>query len=470
MPPPRLPEIDYANHWRSALAEAESAIEKLRASERSTHTFSPPKVFIYNLPAELSEGWDPESATVEEVFGPTLRSKRIWTNASLAKSKTDRTAPVAWWHRLSSERRSVMAEHVRDTNHYGFARAFVFRLWKSRRYRTFDPAKADLFLVPMLPLPKRGKFITSACERISDSKVAAALFPHFTEATAHKHFFLMAKEHYEGSQCPGWWANPTGLFRKAQRLSYSTVQPDSIRADDYYEYERKTHGPPKCNDLWHHDGCPDYPNMADAPYLGNVHWPPDAATSSSNVQLPPWADDGALRPYLSVFLGGFSHGDTLVRRRMGTMCKGYADTRTCLIQRYDFSTLLLKHLSTFCLEPGGDSPFRRSITDSVAFGCIPVFFSGAQDEAYSWLWGGWRRAASVSVNRTLFLNGQIDLRKLLGSAPPKLVSLMRRTLAERARAFTVSLEDDPMDSHASGDQVDSYLAYLLHRVAPNEGR
>ena len=135
-----------------------------------------------------------------------------------------------------------------------------------------------------------------------------------------------------------------------------------------------------------------------------------------------------------------------------------------LVARLELVTLLLKHLSTFCLEPGGDSPFRRSITDSVAFGCIPVFFSGAQDEAYSWLWGGWRRAASVSVNRTLFLNGQIDLRKLLGSAPPKLVSLMRRTLAERARAFTVSLEDDPMDTHSSGDQVDRYLAYLLHRT------
>ena len=37
-----------------------------------------------------------------------------------------------------------------------------------------------------------------------------------------------------------------------------------------------------------------------------------------------------------------------------------------------------------------------SCSQSVAFGCIPVFFSGAQDDSYDWLWRGWRRAARRS--------------------------------------------------------------------------
>ena len=146
-----------------------------------------------------------------------------------------------------------------------------------------------------------------------------------------------------------------------------------------------------------------------------------------------------------VFLGGVMHGDTRVRKKLRQMCLSYADAPTCTFQRYDFSTLLLKYRSTFCLEPAGDSPFRRSITDSIAFGCIPVFFSGPQEDAYDWLWAGWRRAASVRVNRTLFLAGKIDLRRLLLSAPPELVALMRQTIAQNARAFTMSIEDDPGD-------------------------
>ena len=99
----------------------------------------------------------------------------------------------------------------------------------------------------------------------------------------------------------------------------------------------------------------------------------------------------------------------------------------------------------FCLEPAGDSPFRRSITDSLALGCIPVFFSQPQEDAYSWLWEGWRRAASVVVNRTAFLNGEIDLYRLLSSIPPEQLALMRRTLAQYGRRFTVSLKDDRED-------------------------
>ena len=435
-------EIDYVQYWRDASAAAMASLEKQRQLEEATRSRLArwPKVYIYKLSAELMEDWNPDKASVESVFGKTVQSMRSWNDSVLSRRRRDGALSPAWWKNMTSARRMEMAENVRDTNHYGFAQALIYRLWKSTRYRTMDPAEADLFMVPLLPVPKRGRFITAACLNLSASKVAAAL-PYLNEANAHKHVFPMAKEHYEGSKCPGWWADPTGLFRHVQRLSYSTNQPESTRADDYYLYERKSAGLPKCNDLWQYKGCPHYPNVESAPYISNVHWPPSAKTALT----PPWADESGARPFRMVFLGGVTHGDTKVRRRVKAMCNGYRDASKCLVQRYDFATLLLKYQSTFCLEPAGDSPFRRSTTDSIAFGCIPVFFSAPQEDAYNWLWSDWRRAASVRVNRTLYLAGKIDLHRLLDSAPPELIMRMRQTLAQHARAFTMSLEDDPGD-------------------------
>ena len=435
-------EIDYEQYWRDASAAAMAALEKQREVEEATRSRLArwPKVYIYQLPAELMEGWNPDEASEESVFGKTVQSMRSWDDLVLSRRR--KVAPLSplWWKNMTTARRMEMAQNVRDTNHYGFALALTYRLWKSTRYRTMDPDAADLFLVPLLPRPKRGRFITAACLNLTADKVTAAL-PHLNEANAHTHVFPMAKEHYEGSKCPGWWADPTGLFRNVQRLSYSTAQPESTRADDYYKYERKIAGLPKCNDLWQYKGCPHYPNVESAPYISNVHWPPTAKTALT----PPWADESGARPFRMVLLGGVTHGDTKVRKRVKAQCNGYRDASKCLVQRYDFATLLLKYQSTFCLEPAGDSPFRRSTTDSIAFGCIPVFFSAPQEDAYNWLWSGWRRAASVRVNRTLYLDGKIDLHRLLNSAPPELIMRMRHTLAQHARAFTMSLEDDPGD-------------------------
>lgn len=434
-------EIDYDEYWRVASAAAHDAIEKQRQSEQVARLRLSrwPKVYIYPLSNELMEGWDPDKSSVEDIFGRTLHSMRVWESNALSRNHKDSTSSLAWWKNISRTRRLTMAEHVRDTNHYGFVRALVYRLWKSKRYRTLDPAEADLFLVPILPLPKRGKFITAACLNLTAANVAAAL-PHFNSATAHKHLFALSKEHYEGSKCFGWWADPTGLFQHAQRLSYSTIQPERLRVDDYYLYERKHAGVPKCNDLFKFPGCPEYPNVESAPYISNVHWP-----NSASAGTPPWADETGDRPFRMLFLGGVSHGDTRVRKRVRSACTSYRDARKCFVQRYDFGSLLLKYKSQFCLEPAGDSPFRRSTTDSIAFGCIPVFFSGPQEEAYNWLWSGWRQAASVRVNRTLYLAGKIDLHRLLHSIPPELVISMRQTLAQYGRAFTMSLEDDPGD-------------------------
>ena len=120
-------------------------------------------------------------------------------------------------------------------------------------------------------------------------------------------------------------------------------------------------------------------------------------------------------------------------------------------------------------RPGGDTLGRRSFTDSLVLGCIPVLFTALQDHAYGWLWGGpghgpggWKAAARVLIDRRQFISGRIRLEALLGSMPWPLVELMQETIEAHGRKWQVSREDDP------GDEVH---ALLLGAVEPRrQGR
>ena len=76
-----------------------------------------------------------------------------------------------------------------------------------------------------------------------------------------------------------------------------------------------------------------------------------------------------------MFLGSDHHGDVAVRKRLKAQCKEFAaqGPHLCRWESFSPSRLILKQQSVFCLEPGGDTPFRQSLSDSITFGCIPVF-------------------------------------------------------------------------------------------------
>lgn len=192
-----------------------------------------------------------------------------------------------------------------------------------------------------------------------------------------------------------------------------------------------------------------YPNLFSMPYLSSVHWLPEPSTASASTTAaltPPWAA-GATRPILMLFLGGVNHGDILVRTRLSEMCGSYHNKSICTHARYDANkTLLLKRKATFCLEPPGDTPYRRSFTDDIALGCIPVLFNRMQNHAYSWMWDGWREASRVLVPRGPFSKGQIDLFALLSSIPDHFRRRMQANIAAHGRKFQMSREDDPGDA------------------------
>ena len=179
-----MKEIDYDRYWSDAWAAARQARDNIPDVARDARLARWPKVFIYELTDALNESFRPDAASTKDVFGSALR----WDDAAF-RSSVHRKDSDHWWKRINATRRAVLSANVRDTNHYGFTKALVYRLWKSPRYRTRDPAAADIFVVAVFPLPKRGRVINELCDRLSSEEVQKAL-PHLNEANAHKHMLI----------------------------------------------------------------------------------------------------------------------------------------------------------------------------------------------------------------------------------------------------------------------------------------
>lgn len=374
---------------------------------------------------------------------------------------------------------------LRATSNEALAIIYHHRLHHSR-CRTRDPARADLFFIPVLTRPKRMLEWLAPCKSCRAAKLLAAL-PHLSASTAPRHFVVGSKEHPFLAQCTEWWAHPVGLLRDISRISHSPVLPNtsSMRAATAYmavaSRERMGNatlywlpGSPQIDKIDLADGFYDadaYPHMFGAPMPSNVHVDP-----ASNATLLPWMVggtttghpraasgvlDGAgmsvgaaggrsgriLISYLGA-MGTHVHGDIPVRRRIEQVCRAVKDS-VCKAEVFSRHYQLLDKLrATFCLEPGGDSPFRRSLADSLALGCIPVLFNEATDHTARLLWGDeWRVASRILVPRDAFLNGSYDLVASLQSVPEGRVRAMQGVIVRHvARRFQLSLRDDPGDS------------------------
>ena len=106
----------------------------------------------------------------------------------------------------------------------------------------------------------------------------------------------------------------------------------------------------------------------------------------------------------------------------------------------------VKSASVFCLEPAGDTPFRRSIADSIALGCIPVLFNNVSDLTAGLIWDDWRGKSRVLLPREDFITGQLSLYKTLKSLPDDVVASMQTQLRVHGQKFQISMHDDPNDS------------------------
>ena len=310
--------------------------------------------------------------------------------------------------------------------------------------RTTDPEQADLFLVPLMTGAAHAHAgVQRMCARpeikalsICGSENATGCpLPHFSKATASRHLFLLSREHvirgackHRGmmssipddcpASCQGWWANPVGALRNAIRVATSEMHPAVPQS-----------------------GFPSaYPRLFAVPFPPSVH-------VSAQMREMPW-EGTAPRPLLMLFTGTTNHGDEVTRTKIRAQCKSYRDDRVCravsVFHRYDARYDALKRSAVFCLEPVGDTPYRKSYADSVVAGCVPVTFHEATADAYEWLWEG-GQPGRLAIDRAAFLNGTVDLKRHLEALPPAQVRRLQQAVRRSARRFQVSASHDASD-------------------------
>jgi hypothetical protein len=428
--------IDYAAFWGAATNEAVANSKvlatpmtdgpwkgKTYSSGNSTNNVLCPKVYMYNLSSTFQDTNFTKLQDKSWVFGP---SSHGWNGT------------------------------LRQTRQHHLGVIFQNRLMQPGNcYATDDPNEADLFFVPLLLNGKKVSDWTSSCKTMDLSMLIPEL-PFLTEATACKHFFVFPKGHYAGENCKGWFFDPLPIFKSTMRISYSHLAGNVDESLVNYLGRSET---PEIDNLRH-------PNLISVPYPSSLHW-------HANYTKPmPWkntASQKMQRKYLMSYVGRFDHGDVPVRRQIQQQCEQYNDPIKCVIPTEDpvrassmpSDDILIKEESVFCLEPGGDSPWRKSLSDSITFGCIPVLFSEDSDEVSPWHWGHWKKQGRILIDREAFVRGEIDLYQLLISIPPELLELMQQTLDQYAHQFQYSLHEDHNDGfHLTMDGMKRYSRNL----------
>lgn len=382
--------FNYTDFWAKAMERAQ---ESLKSEEEETVQSPCPKVYVYDLPPNLLDTTDKATQ-----FGPKVKVK--------------------------GEYSEIFDGILYKTKQYAFATLLEERLRKSKQCRTLDPSEADLFYAPVLPASKNINEWEESCRGVTGEMVRDGL-TFLNSTNACKHFFVVGKGHVDVHNCDGWFSNPIKELRPAQRLAYSN-----------YSFVLDSHGAHRYdkNDTTHQV----FPNLASVPYPSSLHFR-KADTELAHLSLK--------RTILMNFVGKSNHGDLEVREKIHEMCIGYKDKNICeFVPKYHAKQVFkAKAQVTFCLEPAGDTPGRKSISDSITFGCIPVIFSELTDDVAPWFWLDWKDRARVLVPREEFVAGRIDLKKLLQSIPPELLELMRKTLRQKARKFQYSVDDDQED-------------------------
>merc|ERR1712118_291949 len=115
----------------------------------------------------------------------------------------------------------------------------------------------------------------------------------------------------------------------------------------------------------------DYENLRSAQCMSDFHW------STNFTETPPWKETTECPTVMALFgtIKKKTEYSKMIRPFLASKCKSYGT---------DCSSVMDSHMSLFnkkrhtkiYLEPPGDSPLRRSISESLLAGCIPVMFSG----------------------------------------------------------------------------------------------
>jgi len=369
-----------------------------------------PKIFIYDLPAPFQD--QPDFMNIDELatFGQHLQGDVYNTRQFFA------TKIIAW------------------------------KVLNSKRCRTTDPKKADLFFIPMLAMAKTASKWARACGKVRGKQdELLKLLPHLNEATAKKHFMVLNKGFYNADTCFGIWRQPEGLFKEVARVNVEMHVDQNMsskicgqHSDDINRFGNSKGQAPN-----------EYPRLYNMPYPSAYH---------SKMDNAPWSNTKK-RQYLASFVGKTGHGDTKVRGKIGGTCGKPG------VHCEDFTTndrnAMVKRESTFCFEPVGDSIGRKSMFDAYAAGCIPVFFGNAQGYQFPSMWAGWEKDAYVAINRQKFIRGELDVVKELQSIPESRIIEMRASIRKNAIRL--------LYAKADLDEVDDAVSLMMKQLVKDSG-
>ena len=122
--------------------------------------------------------------------------------------------------------------------------------------------------------------------------------------------------------------------------------------------------------------------------------------------------------------------------------------------------------ATFCLQPPGDTPTRRSTFDSLLAGCIPVFFEELSAKSqYTWhLPEEIYREFSVFIPKEEVVFKGMRILDLLMGIPRTRVRRMREKVIELMPRVMYRRHGSSMNFRATKDAFDIAIEATLQRI------
>ena len=414
-----------------------------------------PRVYVYELPHMLPGGnvlrW-----TVGSRFG------QPGCEQFESGSRHEHTC-------LFGKHISVMAptngQHVALSPTATFAASRIFHA-RMRAYprRVYTPAEADLFYVPIYREPLT--VVQSYFDRCPNASQILSLLPHLNNLTAGRHLMVIGRTGILGQ--PGRVTNrgydvcpALQDFGKPSEWSSGDGYAKGLLARMVKVATEDTHC---CRGHWGHWATWSTPCSNVASGLDSRQWGRLKAATDPNL------------PRAQLLMGTLGvHGvHARLRAAWKAQCIEHA---ACDYVSYktleDKNNTNFGHEmidpnanaswprlwssmlnATFCMQPMGDSPTRKSTADSLLLGCIPILSSSLQTKVWTWHVGwGW-------ANFSLMHTAEHGLIERLLALPADEVARLRHGVALAA----ASMAYGPVNATSVGDAVDTVLGGVLRAV------